>query len=136
MIHEILPSKKKWKNNVMPCPSIKSPSLWYGSDLFLKNIYYAFIIRKWKKTHFLNGISSENFKFLNCHKFNWCISIFYTFKKIHPRIPFTTLILKYILKSNITFKFNDKYYFVTNIFHMFKFFNVCWMFQNNWLDEM
>ncbi len=36
MIHEILPSKKKWKNNVMPCPSIKSPSLWYGSVFFLK----------------------------------------------------------------------------------------------------
>jgi hypothetical protein len=23
---------------------------------------------------------------------------------------------------------------VTNIFHTFKFFNVCWNFQNNWLD--
>jgi hypothetical protein len=24
-------------------------------------------------------------------------------------------------------------YFVTNIFHMSKFFNICWIFQNNWL---
>jgi hypothetical protein len=23
-----------------------------------------------------------------------------------------------------------------NIFQTFKFFNVCWIFQNNWLDEV
>jgi hypothetical protein len=28
------------------------------------------------------------------------------------------------------------YYFVTNILYMFKIFNVCWIFQNNWLDEV
>jgi hypothetical protein len=31
-------------------------------------------------------------------------------------------------------KLCDKYYLVTNIFHTFKFFNVCWNFQNNGLD--
>jgi len=32
------------------------------------------------------------------------------------------------------FKPCDKYYFVTNIFHKFKFVNVYWIFKNNWLD--
>jgi hypothetical protein len=48
----------------MQDPSIKSPPLWYGSDLFLKICYYyAFIIKQMQKTHFLNEISSKNFKF-------------------------------------------------------------------------
>ncbi len=34
------------------------------------------------------------------------------------------------------FKLYDGYYFVMNIFQTFKFFNVCWIFQNNWLDEV
>ncbi len=34
------------------------------------------------------------------------------------------------------FKLCDMYYFVTNILYMFKIFNVCWIFQNNWLDEV
>jgi len=32
------------------------------------------------------------------------------------------------------YKLYDKYYFVTNIFHTFKFFIVYWIFKNNWLD--
>ncbi len=54
--------------------------------VFLKNIYinyYAFI---------------QNFKILNYSRFNWCVSISYTIKKIHPGIPSTTLALKYIFK--------------------------------------
>ncbi len=38
----------------------------------------------------------------------------------NPRIPFTTLVLKYIFE----FSNCDGYYFVANIFYMFKFFNV------------
>jgi hypothetical protein len=34
------------------------------------------------------------------------------------------------------FKLCDGYYFVTNIFHTFKFFNVCWILINNWLHEV
>jgi len=34
------------------------------------------------------------------------------------------------------FQIYDGYYFVMNILHTFKFFNVCWIFQNNWLDEI
>jgi hypothetical protein len=49
------------------------------------------------------------------------MSISYT-KKILPRIPLTTLVLKYICNF---FKFCDRYYFVTNILHMFKKFIVC-----------
>jgi hypothetical protein len=56
----------------------------------------------------------------------------YTIKKNHPRIPYINLVLKYIQ----IFKFYDGYYFVMNIFHTFKFFNVDWFFQNNWLDEV
>ncbi len=52
------------------------------------------------------------------------INIIYN-KKIHPRIPLKTLILKYI------FKLCDMYYFLTNIIHTFKFFIVCWIFKNN-----
>ncbi len=43
-------------------------------------------------------------------------------KKIHPRIPLKTLVLKYICNF---FKLCEKYYFVTNILHTFKFFIVC-----------
>jgi hypothetical protein len=31
------------------------------------------------------------------------------------------------------FKLCDKYYFVTNIFHMFTFFNIFWIFLNTWI---
>jgi hypothetical protein len=58
----------------------------------------------------LNEISSKNFKSLNGLKFNSCISISYTIKKIHPRISLTTLSLKYLCNF---FKFYDKYCFVT-----------------------
>jgi hypothetical protein len=34
------------------------------------------------------------------------------------------------------FKLYDEYYFLTNIFHTFKIFNVYWVFQNDWLDEI
>ncbi len=57
-------TKQKKIEKIMQDPSIKSPPLWYGSDLFLKICYYyAFIIKQMQKTHFLNEISSKNFKF-------------------------------------------------------------------------
>jgi hypothetical protein len=73
----------------------------------------------------LNEISSKNFKSSNGPWFNSCISKSYTIKKIRQRILLTTLVLKYICNF---FKFCVKYYFVTNIFHAFKFFIVCWIF--------
>jgi hypothetical protein len=51
------------------------------------------------------------------------------YKNIHPRIPLTTLILKYICKF---FKFCDKYYFVINIVYTLKFLITCWIFENNY----
>jgi hypothetical protein len=78
-----------------------------------------------KTTHFLNEISSKNFKYLNGPRFKIYINII-QHKKIHPRIPFTTIVLKYICNF---FKFCDKYYFVTNILHTFKIFIVCWIFK-------
>jgi hypothetical protein len=55
----------------MQCPFIKSFSLWYGTGFFLIYIYcYAFIVQNEKNTHFLNEISSKNFKSLNGPKFN------------------------------------------------------------------
>jgi hypothetical protein len=58
MIHETLPNKRKLKN-IMEFPSIKSPSLWYGSGLKKKDIIMHSLLNKCKKTHFLYEISSE-----------------------------------------------------------------------------
>ncbi len=88
-----------------------------------KRYQYAFIVKECKKHTFLNEISSKNLNFLNGPRFNSCISISYT-KKIHQRIPLATLVLKYIRKF---FKLCDRYYFVTNILHIFKFFIICWI---------
>ncbi len=60
-----------------------------------------------QKTLFKNEISSKNFKSLNGPRFNSYISISYTIKKNYPRIPLTTLVLKYI--SNFL-KLCDKYF--------------------------
>jgi hypothetical protein len=82
-------SKQKKIEKLMQCPSIKSPPLWYGSGFSPKNkillcIYY--LTNEKKK---LNAISSKKFQFLNCLRFNWCISISYTIKKstqeFHPQ---------------------------------------------------
>jgi len=88
-------TKQKKIEKIIQWPFIKAPPLWYGSGIFiLKIYYYAFIIQKYKKHIFFNEISSNNFKSLNDPRFNSCISISYTIKKIHPRSPFTTLVLK------------------------------------------
>jgi hypothetical protein len=64
-------TKQKEIEKLMQCPFIKSHLLWYGSGFFLKGrYYYAFITKKCKKTHFLNGISSKSFKFLIFSRFN------------------------------------------------------------------
>ncbi len=109
-------TKENWK--IMQCPSIKSP-FFYGSVFFpKKNIVVHLLFKNVENTFFFNEISSKNFKFLNGPKFNSCISISYTIKKIHPRIPLTTLVLNYICNFC---NFCDNYYFVTNILHMFNF---------------
>jgi hypothetical protein len=101
----------------------KTPN-WFFS---LKYILLCIYCSKMQKTHFFfNEISSKNFKFLNGHWFNSCISISYT-KKNHSKIPFITLVLKYVC---IFFKLCDMDYFVTNIFHTFNFFNFCWIKKN------
>jgi hypothetical protein len=69
-------TKKNKIEKIMQCPSIKSPPFWYGSGFFLKNdIIMHSLLKKCKKIHFLKGISSKNFKFQNCPRFNWCVSI-------------------------------------------------------------
>ncbi len=88
------------------------------------DIIMHLLFKNAKNTFFFNEISSKNFKSLNGPRFNSCISISYTIKKIHPRIPFITLVLKYIYNF---FKLCDMYYFVTNIFHTFSFFIFCWI---------
>jgi hypothetical protein len=41
------------KKKIEKCPSIKSPSLWYGNGFFLKiKYYYAFIIKRMQKNTF------------------------------------------------------------------------------------
>ncbi len=44
---EILLNKKNWK--VMKCPSIKSPPLSYGNDLFLKKRIIMYLLFKMQK---------------------------------------------------------------------------------------
>jgi hypothetical protein len=52
------------------------------------------------------------------------LDLIHVLNKIHPKNPFTTLVLKYICNF---FKFCDMYYFFTNIFHTFKFFIIFWI---------
>ncbi len=122
-------TKQKKIEKIMQCPFIKSPPLWYGSGFFLKKDIMHSLLNKCKTTHFLNGISSKIKKF---PIFNWCISIPYIVKNSPNNSIHNPSFEVYIQN----FKLYDKYYFVTNIFHMFKFFNVCWIFQNNLLDEV
>jgi len=78
---------------IMQCPSMKSPPLCYGSEIIpKKNIIMHSLLNKCKKTHFLNGISITKFKIIFFPRLNWCISISYTIKKTHSRIPLTTLV--------------------------------------------
>ncbi len=61
----------------------------------------------------------------------WMDILIYTthvFQKVHPKIPLTTLVLKYICNF---LKLYDMYYIVTNIFYIFKFFIACWIFFLN-----
>jgi hypothetical protein len=45
-------TKQKEIEKIMQCPSIKSPSLWYGNVFCLKGwYYYAFITKNMQKTH-------------------------------------------------------------------------------------
>jgi len=83
-------TKQKEIEKIMQCPSIKSP-FWYDSGFLLKGrYYYEFITKKLPKKHFLNGISSKSFKFLDLKKFDWCISILYTIKN-SPKNSITNL---------------------------------------------
>jgi hypothetical protein len=51
VIHETLPNKKKFEK-ILQCPFMKFPSLWYGSNFFLKiRYYYAFILEHMEKKH-------------------------------------------------------------------------------------
>ncbi len=84
-----------------------------------KRLLCTYCQKKSKKTCFLNEISSKNFNFKNEPRFNWFVSTTFTIKKITQPIA---LVLKYYMQN---FKLFNMYYFVTNIFHMFKFFNVC-----------
>jgi hypothetical protein len=56
----------------MRCPSIKSPPPWYGAGFFFfkKILLCIYCSKKKKTTHFLNEISSKNFKSLNGPRFN------------------------------------------------------------------
>jgi hypothetical protein len=80
----------------------------------------------------LNGITVQNIKFLNFLRFNWYLSKSYTIKN-SPKDSTHNSSFEIYIKI---LKFCDRYYFVTNILHTFKFFNICWIFQNNWLNEI
>jgi hypothetical protein len=62
-------TKQKKVEKLMQCPSIKFPPLWYGSDFFFIHIK-KLLLKNAKITHFLNEISSQNFKVINGPRFN------------------------------------------------------------------
>jgi hypothetical protein len=62
-----------------------------------KKVYFAFIVQKCKQITFLNGFSTNSFKFLNGPIFNAFIWRSFT-TKIHPKIPLIPLLFKYICK--------------------------------------
>jgi hypothetical protein len=84
-IHDTLLTKEKWKKIL--CPPIKPYPFSYGNGFSPKlKVYYAFIVHKVQKTHFLNGFSTKTFKLLNGLKFNWCTSILFTTKKFITKL--------------------------------------------------
>jgi hypothetical protein len=53
-------TKQKEIEKMMQCPFIKASPLWYGSGFFWKeDIIMHSLLKKEKKTHFFNGISSK-----------------------------------------------------------------------------
>jgi hypothetical protein len=57
--------QKKKTEKIMQCPFVKSFPFLYGSGFFLKkDIIMHSLLKKCKKTHFLNEISFKTFKFL------------------------------------------------------------------------
>jgi hypothetical protein len=77
--------KQKKLKRIMQFPSLKSPPLWYSSGFFpIRMILLCIYSKMQNNTHFLNEISSKNFKSLNGPRFNSCISISYT-KNISPK---------------------------------------------------
>jgi len=61
-------AKQKKNEKILQCLSIKSPLLY--NEFLKKKIIRHLLLNKYKKTHFLNGISSKNFKFINGPRFN------------------------------------------------------------------
>jgi len=74
-----------------------------------------------KNTHFLNEISSKNFKYLNGPRFSSCISISSIIKKIYPKISLTTLVLKdiWIFSNSVTCIILSKIYSIYSSFSLF-----------------
>ncbi len=114
---------------LMQCPFVKSPFL--SGDHFFpeKKFIMPFLFKNAKKSHFLNGFSTNSSKLLNGLTFNACILKSFTTKHSPKNSTHTPVFQIYMQ----IFKLCDKYYFVTNIFHMFTFFNIFWIFLNTWI---
>ncbi len=74
-------TKEKWKHNTMVMYEIFFFFLKVVVSSLKKEFIMHLLIRKCKKTHFLNGFSTKICKFLIGFKFSWCISISLTTKK-------------------------------------------------------
>ncbi len=127
--------KEIWK--IIAMPTIKSFYLSFGIGFFFKYIiYFSFIAEKNEKKHTFNKFSTKNFKLPNGPKFNCCISILVTIKKIHQKITLTTLVLKYV--CNFSYSTTSiillQIYFIcwsSLIFVKFFFLNDCFKFKSN-----
>jgi hypothetical protein len=79
------------------------------------------LLNKCKKTHFLNGISSQKKLFRNFVLDLIDVYQYPTPLKNSPKNAIYSCSFEMYIQI---FKLYDKYYFVTSIFHTFKFFNV------------
>jgi len=111
--------------------SIYIPLIPYGSGLFfIKNIIVLLLFNRCKKIDIFKGYFQQKnwnsqmvFYSIDVYQYHW------PQKKIHPKIPSTTLVLKHIY---IIFHILWQVLFVENVF-IVKFFNVDFLKIKNWL---
>jgi hypothetical protein len=85
------------------------------------------LFKKCKKTHFLNGLLTKNYKLLNVLNLPY-VHQYHSPPKNSLRNSTHNLSFEIYLQF---FILCDMYFFDTNIFHTFKFVDVCWNFFLN-----
>ncbi len=114
-------TKPKKNEKIIQCPPIKYFPFFKVIFFPKKEFIMHLLLKKCKKTHFLNGFSAKNCKLLNGLKFSWCTSISITTKKNHYKIPPITLVLNYIFNFSyfVTCIFSTQIYFICSSLQTF-----------------